>query len=149
MGPFSVGNYLEWMIQDKVWGDMIYCYLVASMWGCRITILNGDTCKETRIRHDLPLKEADFCLLHNSDVYNGHYSAICRDDQLLLITEKVTLKEGYRKELDIEWERKVQAKEMGFRFEKTGMGSSSGSDMVLVSGEMFEDLLKDRQFAEK
>ena len=92
---------------------------------------------------------SDFCILYNSDVYNGHYSAICRDDQMLLITEKVTPKEGYRKELDIEWERKVQAKEMGFRFEGTGMGSSSGSDMVLVSGEMFEGLLKGRQFAEK
>ena len=38
---------------------------------------------------------------------------------------------------------------MGFRFEGTGMGSSSGSDMLLVSGEMFEGLLKDRQFVKK
>ena len=58
----------------------------------------------------MPLREADFC-------YNDHYSVICRDDQLLLITEKVTLKEGYRKELEVKWERRVQAKEMGFRIE--------------------------------
>ena len=86
------------------------------------------------------------CRLFNSDVFNGHYSVICRDDQLLLITEKVTPKEGYRKELDVEWERRVQAKEMGFRIEELGIESSSGSDMVLVSGEMFEGLLKDREF---
>ena len=125
MGPFSVRSYLGWMLQDKVWGDMICCYLVASMWGCRLSILNGDTCKETRIRHDLPLKEADYCLLPNSDVYNGHYSAICRDYMLLLIAEKVTPKEGYRKELDVEWERRVQAKEMGFRIEGSGIESST------------------------
>ena len=92
MGPFSVKSYLECMLQDKVWGNMICCYLVASMWGSRLSVLNGDTCKETRIRHNLQLRDADFCLLFNSDVYNGHYSAICRDDQLLLITDKVTPK---------------------------------------------------------
>ena len=145
MGPFSVKSYLEWMLQDTVWGDMICCYLVVSMWGCRISILNGDTCKETRIRHDLPLREADFCLLFNSNVYNGHYSAICRDDQLLLITEKVTPKQGYRKELNVGWERRVKAKELGFRTEGSGIGSNSSSEMVIVSGEMFEGLLKNRE----
>ena len=149
MGPFSVKSYLECMLQDKVWGNMIGCYLVASMWGCRLSILNGDTCKETRVRHNLQLGDVDFCLLFNSDVYNGHYSAICRDDQLLLITDKVTPKKGYRKELDVEWERRVQAKKMGFRFEGPGIGSSTSSDMVLVSGEMFEGLLKNREFADK
>ena len=102
------------MLQDKVWGDLICSYLVASIWGCRLSTLNGDTCKETGIRHDFQLRDADFWLLFNYDVYNGHYSAICRDDQLLLITEKVTPKKGYRKKLDVEWERRVQAKEMGF-----------------------------------
>ena len=149
MGPFSVQSYLEWMLQDKVWGNMVCCYFVASMWSCRLSILNGDTCKETRSRHDLPLREAHFCCLFNSDVYNGHYSAICRDDQLLLITEKVTPKEGYRKELDVKWERRMQAKEIGFRIEGSGIGSSSSSQMVIVSGEMFEGLLNDREFADK
>ena len=74
MCPFSVRSYLEWMLQD------------------RLTILNGDTCNKTRIRHELPLRDADLCLLFNSDVFNGHYSAICMDDQLLLITVNVTPK---------------------------------------------------------
>ena len=26
MGPFSVKSYLQWMLEDKVWGDMVYCY---------------------------------------------------------------------------------------------------------------------------
>ena len=82
LGPFSVKSYLQWMLEDKVLGDMIYCYLLASMWGCRLTVLQGDTCKEIRIRHDVTLKDADICLLYNSDSFNGHYSAICRDDEL-------------------------------------------------------------------
>ena len=58
---------------------------------------------------------------------------------MLLETEKVTPKAGYKKELDIEWERNVKAKEMGFRV-GPDLGGRSGSDMVLISGEMFEGL---------
>ena len=100
------------------------------MAGCTIEILKCDTFKETQIRHDLPVNDSDFGLLFHSDIHNGHYSAICRDDEMLLITEKVTPKRGYRQELDIEWERKVKAKDMGFRLEGTGVGSSTGSDIV-------------------
>ena len=72
-------------------------------------------CKEVRIRHDVTLKDADVCLPYNSDTINGHYSAICRDDEMLLETEKVTPKDGYRKELGVESERNVKTKDMGFR----------------------------------
>ena len=41
MCHFSVRSYLEGMLQDKVWGDMICCYILASMWGCILTIPNG------------------------------------------------------------------------------------------------------------
>ena len=47
---------------------------------------------------------------------------------------------------DLYW---VQAKEKGFRIEGSGIGSSSSSDMVLDNWEMFEGLLKDREFADK
>ena len=40
LGPFSVKSYLQWMLEDKVMGgDMICCYLLASMWECRLTVL--------------------------------------------------------------------------------------------------------------
>ena len=141
-------SYLQWMLEDKVWGDMICCYLLASMWGCRLTVLQGDTCKEIRIRHDVSLKDADICLLYNSDSFNGHYSAICRDDELLLETEKVTPKQGYRKELDVEWERNVKAKDMGLRV-VGDLGGRTDSEMVLISRDMFDGLLEDRDFATK
>ena len=148
LGPFSEKSYLQWMLEDKVWGDMICCYLLASMWGYRLTVLQGDTCKEIRIRHDVSLKDADVCLLYNSDSFNGHYSAICRDDELLLETEKVTPKQGYRKELDVEWERNVKTKDMGLRV-VGDLGGRTDSEMVLISRDMFDGLLKDRDFATK
>ena len=67
---------------------------------------------------------------------------------MLLETEKVTAKDGYRKELDVEWERNVKAKNMGFRG-GGDLGGRSDSEMILISGDMFEGLLKDRDFATK
>ena len=26
MEPFSVKSYLQWMLEDKVWGDIVCCY---------------------------------------------------------------------------------------------------------------------------
>ena len=63
-------------------------------------------------------------------------------------TEKVTPKEGYRKELDVEWERNVKAKDMGFRV-VGDLGGRTDSDMVLISGDMFDRLLKGSNFATK
>ena len=65
---------------------------------------------------------------------------------MLLETEKVTPKEGYRKELDVEWERNVKAKDTGFRV-GGDLGGRTDSEMVLISGDMFDGLLKDRDFA--
>ena len=57
-GPFSIAEYLLYMAQDKVWVDSMCLKLLASMWGCRVTVLRSDSCKEIRFRHDLPLKKA-------------------------------------------------------------------------------------------
>ena len=66
----------------------------------------------------------------------------------MLETEKVTPKQGYRQELDIEWERNVKAKDMGLRV-VGDLGGRTDSDMVLISGDMFDGLLKDRDFPTK
>ena len=67
---------------------------------------------------------------------------------MLFETEKVTPKQGYRKELDVEWERNIKAKDMGFRV-VGDLGGRTDSDMVLISRDMFDGLLKDRDFATK
>ena len=55
-GPFSVLEYVQYMNRTKVWGDSIMIQLISSMWGCRVTVLRSDCCKEIRFRHDEPLK---------------------------------------------------------------------------------------------
>ena len=96
----------------------------------------------------LPLKEADLCLLFNSDVYNGHYSAICMDDQLLLITEKVTHKEGYRKELDVEWERGCRPRKWALELRDQELGAVVGVTWCLLVGSCLRVCLW-TEFADK
>ena len=70
-GPFSIHDYLLYMCEDKVWADSICIQLLASMWGCRVTVLRSDSCKEIRFRHDKDLKGADFILVFNCDMEGG------------------------------------------------------------------------------
>ena len=49
-GPFSIRSYLKYMVQDKVWGDSIFIGLVASMWGCRISVLRADLWKGGKLQ---------------------------------------------------------------------------------------------------
>ena len=41
-GPFSVKTYLKHILEDGKWGDIIVLYLIAAMWGIRITVIRGD-----------------------------------------------------------------------------------------------------------
>ena len=56
------------------------------MWGCRITVVRSDSCKEVRFRHDKNLGETDFAVLFNCAEKDGHYSAILRIDKTLVRT---------------------------------------------------------------
>ena len=77
-GPFSIQEYLHWMAKPREYGDGIMIKLIASLWGCRITVLRSDSLAELRFRHDLPLEDADMVWVYNSLPVHGHYSpAIC------------------------------------------------------------------------
>ena len=41
-------GYLKYILKNKKWGDSIFLGLVASMWGCRITVLRADNGREVR-----------------------------------------------------------------------------------------------------
>ena len=55
-GPFSINAYLLYRCQDNFWADSICIQLLASMWGCRVTVVRSDSCKEIRFIHDKDLK---------------------------------------------------------------------------------------------
>ena len=86
-GPFSVYAWVRYMSQDKTEADGILIKLIASMWGCRITIVRSDSCKEVRFRHDKNLGDTDFAVLYNCSEKGGHYNAImCIDKTLIKAT---------------------------------------------------------------
>ena len=103
-GPFSIQEYLHWMAKPREYGDLIMIKLIASLWGCRITVLRSDSLAELRFRHDLPLEDADMVWVYNSQPIHGHYSpAICVKEgkaETLEIFEKFIRARGYDPEVD-------------------------------------------------
>ena len=70
-GPFFVYAWVCYMSQDKTEADEILIRLIASVWGCRITIVRSDSCKEVRFRHDKNLGDTDFAVLYNCSEKGG------------------------------------------------------------------------------
>ena len=97
-GPFSVKTYLKHILEDGKWGDIIVLYLLAAMWGIRITVIRGDACVQLNIRHNEDLINADLILLYNGMEISGHYTGVVRLDQTKLkcASIKKTAKFDYR-----------------------------------------------------
>ena len=80
-GPFSIRSYFKYIMKDKVWGDSIFLGLVASMWGCRISVQRADSGKVVNYRHEFPMGMCDIGLLFNCKVESGHYYGLWRMDR--------------------------------------------------------------------
>lgn len=130
VGPFSIKSYLEYIVKDGVWGDSIMIYLIASMWGLRVTVLAADTCREERFRHDWDLKNVDIGLLFNGSVYCGHYSSLHRLDGNLLDCTSLRKSQGFNQEVDVK-ERKAR-----------GEGVKLREDEVVVTKDRFTELIR-------
>ena len=122
-GPFSIANYVMYMAQDKVWADSICIKLLASMWGCRITVLRSDSCKEIRFRHDKGLKDSDFIFIYNCESDGGHFSTALRVNKIRMKASKLVRIRNFNVEEDME-ER-----------EGRGEGVVLGKDYVAVNKE--------------
>ena len=145
-GPYSVRTYLEFMCRNKSWGDQITCYLIASMWGCQVSVLRGDICVEVHFRHKLSLDQADICLLFNSDLVNGHYSCLLRDDESFLICHPVKESTGCDRNVDVQWERNEKAKELDVRIPQGELGKvASNSEACLVDWNVMQEMFKNQQ----
>ena len=137
-GPFSVKTYLKHILEDGNWGDIIVLYLIAAMWGIRITVIRGDACVELKIRHNEDWINADLILLYNGMEISGHYTAVVRLDQTKLkcASIKKTAKFDYR----------VDRTEMDRKFhnlESTEVVVKSDRLATLVTKEVeYDDLMK-------
>ena len=113
-------------------GDSILIGLVASMWGCRISVLRADSGKVVNYRHELPLGMCDIGLLFNCKLHSGHYCGLWRMDGNFVKTEKVQKSIGFKDDVD--------QKELDSLFESGGEGVKC--DEVVVKKEKLDQLIK-------
>ena len=70
-------SYLHFLLKSGSWGDCVCIEMISKMWGLKITVLDA-TYKhelwERRVRHNLPLEQADVVVLF----LHNHYSAVVR-----------------------------------------------------------------------
>ena len=127
------------MSNDKVEGDGIMIQLIASMWGCRISIVRSNCCKEVRFRHEKKLDCSDFIFLYNCCPGNdGHYSAVMRTDKMMIIGGTLKRFRNFNYQLDLK-ERRNRGE---------GLVDLVGSgDYVMVKSEDFKEFkFKARQY---
>ena len=126
-GPFSIKSYLQYMLQDGVWGDFIVLTLISVMWGVRVTVVRGDSCSQVRIRHNYDLNDSDRVLLFNGREVDGHYSAVSRVDQSKLKSTSIS----YTKDFD----NGVDTTEVNGKFHRLEYGT------IIVKGDLYASLV--------
>ena len=62
-GPFTLLTYCKHLLKNKTWGDDLVLTLLSCMFQISITSLNAKTLGETRMRHNLPLKDANLVIV--------------------------------------------------------------------------------------
>ena len=108
-GPFTIEEYIQYIIKDKSWGDVTCLMLLASMWSCRISVVNSTTLGEMRVCHNMELGITDIALVFNSSEKEGHFSSLMRCNKELLKGGKVGKGPVYNVHEDIK-QRLLQGK---------------------------------------
>ena len=62
-GPFTLRTYCKHLLKNKTWGDDLVLTLLSCMFQISITSLNARTLGETRMRHNLPLKDTNLVVV--------------------------------------------------------------------------------------
>ena len=71
-GPFTFAEYVQHLLTDWTWGDDHVLTLVSLLWQVKITVLNAATLRETRIRHNDRLSDAELMVVFiGGDHYMG------------------------------------------------------------------------------
>ena len=103
---FTVKQWCEFMVKDKSWCDVIFIKLLASMWGCKVSILQADNLHVVTYRYEGSFKEAEIRLLYNGNPTKGHYSPIGECKKNLNYTSNdinaVVFTHNYQKRIDLD-----------------------------------------------
>ena len=127
-------GYLKYILKNKKWGVSIFSGLVASMWGCRITVLRADNGREVRYRHDMSLGATDIGLLFNGKIETGHYSGLWRMGGQFMSSKAVKVSKGF--------DEKVDKREIELIIEDGEGKKGLDQNEMVVKRERFEELLK-------
>ena len=69
-GPFSIVSYLKAMLKGDFYADEITLIVISMMWQVRVTVLNGETLHQIKIRHGNKIEKVDLAVVHCS---GNHY----------------------------------------------------------------------------
>ena len=103
---YSVMDWCKYILRDGSWCDEIFIKLVASMWGCKISVLQADSLHSTTYRYEGSFHLADIILMYNGNPVKGHYSPVghCGKDLVFESNsiEYLKFSPNYKKNVDLE-----------------------------------------------
>ena len=163
---FTVKEWCEFMIKDKSWCDAIFIKLIASMWGCKISVLRADNLNAVTYRYEGHFKDAEIRLLYNGNPTKGHYSPIGECEKNLNYTSNdinaVVFTRNYRKRIDLDerlkrcdsiWnldnEKKIFTKKRGYNFVEEDKEDERDDSKNKKDGEKGKMLLEDDEMVVK
>ena len=68
--PFSLVTYLQAMLKGDFYADEITLIVISMMWQVRVTVLNGKTLHQIKIRHGNKTENVDLAVAHCSGNHN-------------------------------------------------------------------------------
>ena len=71
-GPYSYQEYCCNVLDRRFCGDAVILYVVSCMWALKITVVDSKTLQQYRVRHSVPLRDADVVVVFNS---SSHFTA--------------------------------------------------------------------------
>ena len=103
---YSIMDWCKYILRDRSWCDEIFIKLVASMWGCKISVLWADSLHSTMYRYDGSFHVADIILMNNGNPVKGHYSPVGHCGKGLVFEsnsiEYLRFSPNYKKNVDLE-----------------------------------------------
>ena len=131
-GRYSYKTYCEYIMKNGKWCEPIMLKAIASMWGCKITIIHADNFYQTKIRHQGDTYNADIVMVFNASYLHAHYITCIRTNGENFIVGIQKEDEEYDWSLD----RVERAKRKNFDWEEEGE-----HDLMVIPMDVYKMLV--------
>ena len=103
---YSFMDWCKYILRDGAWCNESFMRLVASMSGCKISVLWSDSLHSTMYRYEGSFHLADMILMYNGSPVKGHYSPVGHCGKGLVFEsnsiEYLKFSPNYKKNVDLE-----------------------------------------------